>query len=208
MRRFVNGNAGQFRIAVPVAFSHLAHSFRRGWRRLGSWPSDFLWGGPLAGGGGPFRESQGDRGAQRRDAVARHRSREALPRRLCARNLAHAFHRARCDSASDGSSVLRRGLLQQARFDSRRSSAPSDSRPRTADCEHCRRDQSGRSCPDTCKRRSCDYCHYKSPYPPRSSALAHARSGSGPGRRARGLPRSLRSAALVAHHKRRLGCGA
>jgi DUF218 domain len=104
MRRFANGNAGQFRIAVPVAFSHLAHSFRRGWQRLGSWPSDFLWGGPLAGSGGPIRESQGNRGAQWCDAVAHHRSREALPRWLCVRNLAHAFRGARCDSASYGSS--------------------------------------------------------------------------------------------------------
>jgi len=199
MRRFPNGDPGQSRSGLSSAFPRTPRSLRGGWRRLGPCPSGLLWDRPLAGRGGPTRESQSHRRAQRRNAVARHGGAETLPRRIRAGNLAHAFHGAWQDPGRDGRCFLRRGLLQQARLDSRRSSTGSDSRPRTAYPEHCRRNQSRRCCPGTRKGPSRDSCDHKSPYPPRSPALAKAREGPGPRHRAHRRGRSLRSAALVAH---------
>src|SRR5204862_365050 len=83
------------------------------WWRLDPCPGDLVRRRPLAGGGGPAGESQGDRGAQRRNAAARHRSSETLPPRIRAGNLAYPFHGARRDSQRDRYSFRWRGFLEK-----------------------------------------------------------------------------------------------
>ncbi len=88
MRRFPNGNSGQSRWGLSSAASRLASPLRDRWR-----PDhrhrDLFRPRPLAGGGRPAREIQGDHRAQRRDPAARRRGRETLPRRIRAGNLAY-----------------------------------------------------------------------------------------------------------------------
>src|SRR6266481_9548729 len=76
MRRFPNGKPGQSHRGFSAAFPHTARAFHRSYRWLDPGGGDFLRRRPLAGGRGPARESQSDRGAQRRHAVACHRSSE------------------------------------------------------------------------------------------------------------------------------------
>src|SRR6266851_2302039 len=201
MRRFPNGSSGQLHHGVSAAFPRPAPPFRRFWRRLSPRHGDFLWRGPLARGGGSACESPGDRRAQRSDAVAGHRSSEALPRRVRAGNLAYPFHRAWRNSEGDGHPLRWRGSLQRSRFDSRRRAGASDSRPRTADCEYRRRNKGRCRCSCASEGRIRDSGYDKSPYEARSLALAQARSAPKPGHRARRLRRSLRSPALVAQHQ-------
>src|SRR5216684_3477277 len=208
MRRFPNGKPGQSRCGLSAAFSRSARSFRLGWRRIGSRSSDLLWRRPLAGCGGLACESQGNRGAQRSDAGAGHRSGETLPRRVRAGNLADPFHGACRNSGRDGHSLRGRGSLQHARFDSRRRAGGSHSRPRATDCEYRRRNQSRGLDPCSSEGPSSDFRHDKSPHPPRSLALAQTRSWPGPGHCPRRFRRSLRSTALVAKHERCSRCGA
>jgi len=201
MRRFPNDNSGQPRNGIPVAFPYLARSLRR-WRWvLGACRRDLLWHRPLAGSGRPACKSQSDHRSQRRYAVASHRDCETLPARIRAGNLDYPFFGTRRDSGRDGHCLLRRGPLQQARSDSRRSAAGSDSRPRTSDREYRRRNQGRLGHPYARKGRSRNSCDDKSAHAARSPALAQACSWPGPGHRARRFRRSLRSPSLVAHHQ-------
>src|SRR6266849_5452136 len=95
MRRSPNGNSGQSRSEFQAAFSRVVHSHHRRRRRVANRASGFLRPRTLAGGGGSAGESQRHYGAQRRDAIARHRGGETLPRRVRAGNLAYPFHGTR-----------------------------------------------------------------------------------------------------------------